>query len=234
MLVLGLETSTPVCSVALSDAEHILAEYTLELGIHHSERLLPMVQRILDDAAVSLPDLSGIAIASGPGSFTGLRIGMSTAKGLCMALDISLLAVPTLQALAFSVLSNGMAVCAMLDARREEVYGGVYRLEAGVPVVFVEDQAGCVTSFLSELPRPVWFTGDGARAYRKQIVEAMGADAHFVPNAMGRPQAGSVAQLGIRLLNRGDVSDPGVVEPTYLRRSQAEQVREARLKSVIP
>ena len=234
MLLLGIETSTPICSVALSDSEHILAEYTLELGIHHSERLLPMVQRILDDAAVSLPDLSGIAIASGPGSFTGLRIGMSTAKGLCMALDIPLLAVPTLQALAFSVLSNGMTVCAMLDARREEVYGGVYRLEAGGPVAFVEDQAGCVRSFLSELPRPVWFTGDGARAYREQIVEAIGVDAHFVPDSMGRPQAGSVVRLGIKLLNRGNVSDPGVVEPTYLRRSQAEQVREARLKSGIP
>ena len=228
MLILGFETSTGVCSVALADSERILAEYTLESGVFHSERLLPMAERILSDAQVGLSELDGVAVSSGPGSFTGLRIGMSTAKGLCMALKLPLLAVPTLQGLAWSALSDGMVVSAMLDARRGEVYAGAYRMDGGVPVVLIEDQAGPVQTILAQLPRPVLFTGDGACVYRAQILEHLGQDACFCPSERNRPSAGAVAVLGLDRLVRGDVADPAVIEPTYVRRSQAERVREAR------
>ncbi|MBT3601481.1 MAG: tRNA (adenosine(37)-N6)-threonylcarbamoyltransferase complex dimerization subunit type 1 TsaB, partial [Candidatus Latescibacteria bacterium] len=96
MLILGIETSTPVCSIALVEDNTVCAQYTLELGIHHSEHLFPMIQRILSDRGVVASDLDGVSVASGPGSFTGLRIGMASAKSLCMSADVPLVGVSTL------------------------------------------------------------------------------------------------------------------------------------------
>ena len=231
MRVLGIETSTPVCSVALADSDRVLAEYTLDVGTQHAERLSPMVQRILADTGLTASDLEGVAVAAGPGSFTGLRIGMSTAKGLCLASGLPLMAVPTLEGLALRAAVAGLPVCPMLDARRGEVYAGVYRLDGERPVVLVCDAAICVEDLLPKLPRPVLFVGDGAIAYRSRILEALGGEAHFVPEAFSRPAAAAVALLGTARLREGMVEDLSEAEPTYLKRSQAERLREERIRS---
>lgn len=226
MAVLGFETSTPVCSVALADADRVLGEYTLELGGHHSERLLPMSERLLQDVGIGISELEGVAVASGPGSFTGLRIGMGTAKGLCLALGFPLLPVPTLEGMAFLVAYDGMPVCAMLDARRGEVYAGVYRLEGGRLVSVVADSAVPMEDLLPLLPRPVLFVGDGAQAHRSRILSSLNSDAFFAPKPLNRPTAASIALLGAVKLNEGAAVDALLAEPCYLRRTQAERARE--------
>ena len=229
MVVLGIETSTPVCSVALAEEDRVLAAYSLNLGIHHSERLLPMVQRILADKGLEVSELDGVAVASGPGSFTGVRIGMSTAKGLCLAAGLPLLAVPTLEGLAFRALSSDLPVCPMMDARREEVYAGVYRREGQTLVSLTEDGVGPLGQWLSRLPQPVLLTGDGAWIYREQIGKCLGQAAHFTPFPFAGTDAAAIAILGAIRLKNGQVEDLDAVEPRYLRRSQAERVRDERL-----
>lgn len=228
MRVLGIETATPVCSVALADSDRVLAEYTLDVGVQHASRVLPMVQRVLEDAGMGVSDLDGVGVSAGPGSFTGLRIGMSSAKGLCLASGLCLLSVPTLEALALRVAVGGMATCSMLDARRGEVYAGVYRLDGKRLACLVPDAVLGVGDLLGRLPRPVLFVGEGAVVYRDRILDVLGGEARFVSGALNRPSAASVALLGIRRLMAGEVADLSRTEPGYLRRSQAEWVREVR------
>ena len=228
MKFLGIETSTAVCSVALSCDARVIVEYTLELGSHHSERLQPMVEMVLAEAALSIGDLDGVAVAAGPGSFTGLRIGMGLAKGLCRGANLVFVRVSTLAGMAFGAGIEGVPVCPMLDARRGDVYAGVYDLVGGEPVSRVPDRADAVSNWVTDLPRPVIVVGDGARAYRDVIVDALGRDAYFATLG-GRPTAGAVALLGLLRCERGEVDDAETAEPFYLRRTQAERVREARL-----
>jgi tRNA threonylcarbamoyladenosine biosynthesis protein TsaB len=232
MRVLGIETATPVCSVALADSDRVVAEYTLDVGVQHARRVLPMVQRVLEDAGMGPSDLDGVGVSAGPGSFTGLRIGMSSAKGLCLASGLSLLSVPTLEALALRVAVGGMATCSMLDARRGEVYAGVYQLDGKRLACLVPDAVLGVGDLLGRLSRPVLFVGEGAVVYRDRILDVLEGEAHFVSGALNRPGAASVALLGIRRLMAGEVEDLSKAEPSYLRRSQAEWVREERLREL--
>ena len=224
---LGIETSTAVCSVALACDARVVVEYTLELGSHHSERLQPMVEMVLQEAGLDIGDLNGVAVAAGPGSFTGLRIGMGLAKGLCRGANLVFVRVSTLAAMAFGAGVEGMPVCPMLDARRGDVYAGVYDLVAGNPISRMPDRADAVSNWVTRLPRPVTVVGDGAWAHRDVIVDALGRDAYFA--TLGRPTAGAVALLGQARCERGEVDDAETAEPFYLRRTQAERVREARL-----
>ena len=227
---MGIETSTPVCSVALADSDRVMAEYTLDIGVHHSERLLPMVQAILEGSGLQTSDLDGVSVAAGPGSFTGLRIGMSTAKGLCMASRLPLLTVSTLEGLALGAAFAGMPVCAILDARRGEVYAGLYRLEGGRLAPLAPEAAVRLEDLLPDLPRPTLFVGDGASAYQDSILETLDGDARFISRPFSLPRAASIALLGRARLERGEVTDLSEAEPCYLRRSQAERVREERLR----
>ncbi len=226
---LGIETSTPVCSVALACDARVVVEYTLELGSHHSERLQPMVEMALREAGLSVGDLDGVAVAAGPGSFTGLRIGMGLAKGLCRGADLVCVCVSTLAAMAFGTGVEGVPICPMLDARRGDVYAGVYDLVAGDPISRMPDCADAVSNWVTRLPRPVTVVGDGAQAHRDVIVDALGRDAYFANATLGRPTAGAVALLGQARCEREEVDDAETAEPFYLRRTQAERVREARL-----
>ena len=229
MLILGIETSTPVCGVALVEDGTVCAHYTLDLGIHHSEHLFLMIQRVLADRQVALTDLDGIAIASGPGSFTGLRIGMASAKSLCLSAQVPLIGVSTLAGMAFSVGGEGVPVCAMLDARRDQVYAGVYEFSEGVATAAVQDCAGAIEDVLDRLPQSVLLVGDGAWLHRDIIRDHLGTDAVFVNPHLGRPNAGAIALLGRYLAEKEQFVDIDTFEPQYLRASQAEQVREARL-----
>ena len=230
MLVLGIETSTPTCSVALVDDDRVCAHTMLDLGIHHSAHLFPMIQRVLGDRGVGLSDLDGIAVSSGPGSFTGVRIGAASAKAICMSMGLPLVGVSTLAGLAYSFASEGTPICAMLDARRNQVYIGQYECVKGQLVTRYPDRAAAIEEVMDHLPNPGIYVGDGARAHADRIRDQLGTGAVFVGGTMGHPHAGAIAILGSGLITRGDVSDPDSFEPTYLRTSQAEQVRQARLE----
>jgi len=227
--MLGIETSTLVCSVALACDGQVVAEYTLELGTHHSERLQPMIEKVLCEAGLAIYDLDGVTVAAGPGSFTGLRIGMGLAKGLCRGANLSFVRVSTLAAMALSAGAEGLPICPMLDARREEIYAGVYDLVDGMPVSRIPDRADAVCNWAEDLPRPALLVGDGAWVYRDTIESALEQDAHFINRTLGRPSAGAVALLGSARYVQDVVDDVEIAEPFYLRRTQAERVREERL-----
>ena len=222
---LGIETSTSVCSVAIACGDRVIAAYTLELGTHHSARLQPMIELALRDAGLSVGDLDGVAVAAGPGSFTGLRIGMGAAKGLCRGAHLKLACVSTLAGMAFGTGVAGLPVCPMLDARRGDVYAGVYDLAEGMPVSRIPDRADAISNWAMDLPRPVMVVGDGAWAYREAIEDAMGQEAYFAHARLGRPCAGAIALLGQARCERGAGDDVALAEPVYLRRTQAERLR---------
>lgn len=222
MTVLGIETATPVCGVALGREGSILVERSLNTGTHHAERLLPMVRDALDEAGLELRDLDGIAVSIGPGSFTGLRIGLSTAKSLCWSAGLPLVAVPTLDAMAAQFPYAACPVCPALDARKKEVYAALYDTSSGGLRTLIAPAAVSPVSFVASLTGPVLFVGDGARLYRREIVAELGGAARFAPPPLDRPSAAAVAALGLFKLERGESEDLVRAEPVYLRKSEAE------------
>jgi len=222
MLILGIETATWLGSVALVTESEVIAEYTLNIRRTHSERLMGMIVRMLSDAAVASRDLDGIAVSMGPGSFTGLRIGLSTVKGLCFANDLRMAAVPTLQAMASRMCFSPYPVCPVLDAKKREVYGALYDLSEGAERCVL---APCVLSLEKLLKRvsgTTIFSGEGATIFRDPIRETLGDQALFAPSHLAHPDAAAVARLGLSALQRGEYAEPFGIEPIYLRRSEAE------------
>ncbi len=222
MIVLAIETATPICSVALLDESRLIAERTLDSGTTHAERLALMIESVLKDGDISAGDLNGIAISIGPGSFTGLRIGLSVAKGLCFGCGCPLVAVSTLDALAWRVPFSSYHVCPTLDARKKEVYACLYEVSnvslrrLWEPIVVSPD------NMLKRIERPTVFLGNGAKVYRDEIVSALGKDAHFAPKELFTPSAGAVARLGLEKLEAEEVTDLYSVQPVYLRKSETQ------------
>jgi tRNA threonylcarbamoyladenosine biosynthesis protein TsaB len=222
MRLLGIETSTLVGGVALLDDDVVVAESSLNVATTHSERLLAAVHRLLEESNAPLASLDGLAVAVGPGSFTGLRIGIATAKGLAFASGLPLVGVPTLDALAWGVPFATYPVCPLLDAKKGEVYTALYRHRQGDLERLTDYRVLSPDRLLSELEGPVCFLGDGLLAYRDRIVAAMGDRAHFVPPPRRYPSGACVADLGARRLAAGGVGDPATVVPLYVRPSEAE------------
>lgn len=221
MYVLGIETSTPVCSVGLVDGERVLTCYSQNTGLRHAERTIAMAERAIQDAGLAAADLHGVAVGSGPGSFTGLRIGMAAAKGLCFALNLPLLTVSTLKGLAARVVFDHVPVCAILDARRGEVYAGVYSLRGNTMTALLPDTVLPVEDLIPKLPKPVLFVGDGSWTYRSRIEACLNENAWFAP-VSAHPCGATVALLGAEALRDGNEVDLALAEPEYHRRSQAE------------
>ncbi len=228
MRLLGIETSTLMGSVALLDDDVVVAEYSLNVATTHSERLLVTIHRLLDESGSTLASLDGLAVAVGPGSFTGLRIGLATAKGLAFASDLPLVGVPTLDALAWGVPFAADPVCPLLDAKKGEVYTALYRHRRGEMERLSDYRALSPDRLLSELEGPVCFLGDGVLPYRDQIVNAIGDRASFVPAARRYPSGACVAELGARRLSEGGVWDPAALVPLYIRPSEAELAKARR------
>ncbi len=230
MPVLSLETSTLVSSVALTTEEALVAEITLQTKLTHSERLMPHISIILEMADMTPKDLSAIAISIGPGSFTGLRIGLATAKALAYALQIPVIGVPTLDALAFGCLQPGLCLSPMLDAQKGNVYQAVFEEAEGRLRRMIDTRViSCKAALdeLSQFNRPVVLMGEGAILYRQEIAEA-GKNLVLAPPQLIIPRAGSVGFLGQQMLAGGIRQDVMTMEPLYIRRSEAEVLWERR------
>jgi len=222
MLVLGVETSTMQGGAALVGDEGLCSEYTLNVAATHSERLLPTIDRMLRDAGVGLDALSGLAVSIGPGSFTGLRIGLSTVKGLAYATGLPVVSVPTLEALASTVVFAREQVCPVLDARKQEVYAALFRCERGELVRIMEDTALAPEALCSKIRRPTIFLGDGMAVYGELFRHLLG-DRMLVPPPPSRgARPAWVAELGRRRLLRGERDPVDALVPRYLRLSEAE------------
>ncbi|MCY7351728.1 MAG: tRNA (adenosine(37)-N6)-threonylcarbamoyltransferase complex dimerization subunit type 1 TsaB [Cytophagaceae bacterium] len=216
-LLLSLETSTRVCSVALHQHGVLLACYELLTEKSHSGMLTTLVQQVVEHAGVSLNQLDAIAVAKGPGSYTGLRIGVSTAKGLCYALEKPLISVNTLEAMA-SQIRDFMPVeallCPLLDARRMEVYCGLFDTQLNIvePTQAKIMDESAFASYLSD--RPIFFFGEGAA--KCQPLLSQHRNAHF-PTTLVYPSARTIGLLATRAYQNGLFEDVVTFEPFYLK-----------------
>lgn len=243
MKILGIDTSGLVASVALVEDDVLRAEFTTNDKKTHSQTLLPMLEQIRGMIGLELDSVDAIAIAAGPGSFTGLRIGSATAKGLGLALGKPLVEVPTLEGLAYNLWGTDKLVCPMMDARRNQVYTGLYEFvhqenmgsgdvsdRPGYELRVLTEQCAVEVSAMVEkcnrLGREVVFLGDGVPVYLERIREGIRVPYSLAPAHQNRQRAGSVAALGAVYAARGKVVEASDHQPIYLRKSQAERERE--------
>ncbi len=231
MNILALDSSGLVASVAIVTEDAVLAEYTINYKKTHSQTLLPMLNEIIGMVELDLQEVDAIAVAAGPGSFTGLRIGSATAKGLGLAMNKPIVAVPTLDGLAYNLYGVEHIICPMMDARRNQVYTGLYEFRQKEFRVIKEQTAAAVEEILEEinqLGKEVVFLGEGAAVYQELICEKTRVDYSFAPIHMNRQRAGAVGALGVEMFRRGQIETADRHEPVYLRISQAERERAER------
>lgn len=230
MRILGIDSSGLVASVAIVEDDVLLAEYTTDYKKTHSQTLLPMLEEVRRMIDLDMNSLDAIAIASGPGSFTGLRIGSATAKGLGLALRKPLVEVPTLEGLAWNLCGTDRLVCPLMDARRNQVYGAAYefvperegfRLQTVIPQSPAD--IGEMMERINQKNRPVFFLGDGVPVYHRAICEQCRVPFAVAPAGNNRQRAASVAALGAVYFAAGNTVTAGEHRPEYLRKSQAER-----------
>ncbi|QHQ59923.1 tRNA (adenosine(37)-N6)-threonylcarbamoyltransferase complex dimerization subunit type 1 TsaB [Anaerocolumna sedimenticola] len=226
MKILAIDSSGLVASVAVVTEEKLLAEYTVNNKKTHSQTLLPMLDDMMKLLEQDLKELDAIAVAGGPGSFTGLRIGSSTAKGLGLALDKPIINVPTVDALAYNLYGTDRLICPIMDARRNQVYTGIYEFQGEEFVVVTPQKAVGITDIAAELNhlgREVIFIGDGVEVHEAKLKEIMTVPFSFAPVHLSKQRAGAVGALGIIYYKKGLKENADAHEPVYLRLSQAER-----------
>lgn len=233
MRILALDSSGLVASVAIVEEEQMIAEYTINYKKTHSQTLLPMLDEVIKMTQIDLNTIDAIAISGGPGSFTGLRIGSATAKGLGFALNKPLIHIKTIEALAYNLYANQQVICPIMDARRNQVYTGLYEFH-GQEFQVIEDQVAIfieeVIERLNELGREVIFIGDGIPPYQEIIQQMIKVPYHFAPAHLCRQRAGAVGMLGIQYYKAGKIETAAEHGPEYLRVSQAERELQEKLK----
>ncbi len=230
MPVLAIDTATLVSSVAVAEENTLLAELTLQTRLTHSEVLMPHIKEILKMVKLQKQQLGGIAVSVGPGSFTGLRIGLATAKTLAYALQIPLVGVSTLAALAYNCQSYGSYIVPTLDAQRGNVYAAVYEWEGQTLKELYKPHVIALDALLEKAraaDRPALLLGEGAVKRRAAVLSAGGSLQLACPHSI-LPRASSVALLGCKRLAAKAVDDAMRLEPYYIRRSEAEVLWEKR------
>jgi tRNA threonylcarbamoyladenosine biosynthesis protein TsaB len=231
--ILGIESSSLVASVAIVTDDCLTAEYTVNYKKTHSQTLLPMLDQIVSMVEEDLSKLDAIAVSAGPGSFTGLRIGAATAKGLGLALEKPLIAVPTLAGTAYNLYGTDRLICPIMDARRNQVYNGLYRFRDHFETV-TPQRALAIEELIRDLNdrrEAVIFLGDGVPVFQKAIAEKLLVPFSFAPAQSNRQRAASVAALGGEYLKEGKTVSAADFAPEYLRKSQAERERDAGIKT---
>ena len=233
MRILGVDSSGMVASVALVEDDLLVAEYSVNYKKTHSQTLLPMLDEIVKMTELDLNTIDAIAVAAGPGSFTGLRIGAATVKGLGLALEKPVISVPTCHGLAYNLWGSDKLICPIMDARRKQVYTGIYRYEDH-RLVTVKDQMAVgieeLLSMLNEMGETVTFLGDGVPVFKDIIADKLEVPFSFAPSHLSRQRAGAVGALGILYYKEGRTETAAEHKPDYLRVSQAERERAQRLK----
>jgi len=222
MKILGIDTSTMTAGVGIIEGEELLVDLKFDVKITYSEVLLPTVDLALKMARLKIGDLDGFAISIGPGSFTGLRIGLSTVKGLCFATGKPLVSVPSLDALASLSLYSQHPVAPLLDAKKDQVYAAIYDTGEGglkrqTPYLVVE-----IEELVKRISKRTLFVGPGAKLYHRELVSLLGEKACFSPGEQSAPSGVSVARLGLGKLLQGQTEDITDLEPLYIRMSEAE------------
>lgn len=241
MKIIAMDSSGLVASVAVVEDDRLIGEYNVQYKKTHSQTLLPMLDELKRMIELDLSTVDAIALAAGPGSFTGLRIGSATAKGLGLALDIPLIEIPTLDGLACNLYGSDKLICPIMDARRNQVYTGIYEFieKEGKPVSYAlkELLPQCAISIeeiaqkCNSFGREVIFLGDGVPVFAEKLENLMEVPYGFAPAHMNRQRAGAFGFLALSYLQEGKVVSAKDHAPEYLRLSQAErEKKEAKEK----
>ena len=230
MIILSVDGATPVAGVAVVKDGVLLSEEMLNVGNTHSIQLMPMVAEVLEKCNFTMQDIDAVVTSKGPGSFTGLRIGMATAKGLVQGSGCKLVAVPTLDVLAANLWGVDGLVCPIMNAKKNEVYTAFYQYVGGKLCLRGEYRAIGPKELAEELKENcenIWFIGDGVSVYRDLLVDILGARAHFSPLSHCLSRAGVLAMLGYEKALAGEFEDLFTLVPLYVRKSEAEVRWEA-------
>jgi tRNA threonylcarbamoyladenosine biosynthesis protein TsaB len=224
-LVLGIDTATWTASVGVVCGGRDRAEISRQVSASHASVLLELIEETLDRAGLEIGEIDLLAVSIGPGSFTGLRIGLSTAKGLAMATGAAVVGVPTLEALALAAGQRSGVVCPVLDARKGEVYAGTFRSHAGTVLRVADDAVVDPRRLARTLERPCTLVGDAVEPYRAVWEEELGDAVELVPFDEIAPRGSLVARLGARRFEDQGGADLTRLEPQYCRKSEAELKR---------
>lgn len=228
MLICSVDSSATPASVCLLEDDRIIAEYYLNTGFTHSQTLMAMLESVLKISGKSADDIDLYAVNSGPGSFTGVRIGVSAVKGMAYALEKPCVEVSTLESMAYNLLGSHTIVCACMDARRRQVYHGLFRVDGDKIERLCDDTAIAVDDLLSFLPdhEEIILVGDGAELVAQSTDDPL---ITLAPPNLRYQRASSVALAAVEKYNRGEVVSPAALMPRYLRLSQAERERNAKI-----
>ncbi len=237
MKILALDSSGLVASVAVLEDDNCIAEYTINYKKTHSQTLLPMLDEVSRMIELDLNSIDAIAVAAGPGSFTGLRIGSATAKGLGQALGKPLIGIPTVDGLAFNMYGTDKVICPLMDARRNQTYTGLYefvRKENNYELSVLKEQCAValdeIIDCINEMGREVIFLGDGVPVFKTQLEEKIKVPFSFAPASCNRQRAAAVGTLAFSYANSGKMEDAASHMPDYLRLSQAERERKEEME----
>ena len=223
MLILAIDTSTQSASIALLDNSEILCEININLDVNHSVVVLPAVHDLCRISRIEIGDIDLFACTRGPGSFTGLRVGISTLKGIALATGKPVVGVSTLDALAYNLVNSTMLVCPMLDARKNQVYTALYRTKPdNILEIKEHERIIDVRDFLSNIDDKTLFAGDGAMKHARLIRDSLPDKSFFASPIHQSVRAATVGLLGAKKYNKGDLLNPDALTPVYLRLSEAE------------
>ena len=230
MNILAIETTSAYASAAVFCEGKECVEVISDGSLNHLQRLLPMVDEALKKSGLSLDDITGLAVSRGPGSFTGIRIGMTTVKALAQVLGVRIAQVPTLFAMAYGMKNRKEAVCPILDARRDQVYSAAYLFEDGQQKEIFPEGAYSLDEVVTFLEPygSVLFMGDGVKPFGEQLIGKMGSRAQFAPMEERMQSASAVAEIGYKMHRFGETVDYVTAEPEYLRKSEAERNLERK------
>ena len=232
MLVLSVDSSYSTAPCALIKDDKILAEINLNDKKQHSVILMRLIDSILKEYEIDINDIDAFIISRGPGSFTGLRIGMATLKGLAFASKKPLISVSTLDALAYNSISFQGIICPIMDALRDNIYTCLYKNENNNLTPLIKEQClniNELVTILKEQTLPIIFVGDGVAKHKEFLQENI-PNSFFAPNHSNFPKASSVGELGIKKINDGVIENIDSINPIYLRKSQAEREYEKRME----
>lgn len=230
MLILAFETSAKAVGVALHDGEKLLAESYQNTGLTHSQTLTVMAEDLLKQCALSVSDVTHVAVAAGPGSFTGVRIGVAAAKGFAWGAQLPCYGVSTLESMARNLGIFDGTVCAVMDARRNQVYNALFRVEKGVCTPLCADRAIALSELETELraiDTPIYLVGDGSELTMRTL-SARVPNLILAPEHRRHQRAAGVALAAIEKIRAGESGDAASLQPNYLRLSQAEREKLER------
>lgn len=235
MKVLGIETSGLVSSVAIADDHQIICEFSTNYKKTHSVTLMPMLEEMLRLVDIDIKSIDLIAVSEGPGSFTGLRIGSASAKGIAMALNIPIASIPTLDALAYNIEPTDLLICPMMDAKRQQVYTAIYAYEDNEIKPLTDTMATSIEDIINKIKgfnKGVIFLGDGFESNKEIILSLLGDTVWKLANSQNRMQrASSIALLGQKYAKESKLQTHIEHAPIYLRKPQAERELEEKNRS---